>query len=453
MSDSTLLLSLVALRPYPTLLPRLESLTIHRVWLSEVQFPLALALAGSTLRRICIADWLGVQTVDTVLRPTLASIPERFPNLEVFSIGPYIEDWGINHNISKPAAPSPWMVALSPSRLGQLTKFECRGFTLQDTTFNALAWLPCLRYLAIRLPRNLEWSIQGPPARLFPRLQRLTIITLPSSYITFSFLVALPRVQEVYLELPAFPTSQALAEIPVGVARQFSRDVLTAFSLRMVPVTSNDQVITTCRTIAQRTTATVNIAFLQLLSPFSRLVHLDVSPPAHFQLSDANFYHIARAWPALTSLVLADGPTCIVRAHPSLAALAHFAEHAPQLRALALPLTIAAADQPPLPVAYYGSALRTLVVCDCEAPPAASHRAQIIPSVAFVARCFPQLDPAGVSVREYTRSFWGDAPQAVWWREVAGLLPIIRTARKTEQRAASAPVPSFPSTSLWACRG
>ena len=333
------------MRPSFILFPRLLSFVYNNEWCSQEQFSAIAMLITPNLRSMHVhIRYRGSAGPGFHVSRPLSVVAERFAKLQSFKLTIYgSESWKSSSWEAHPAPPS---IAPLPVKATGMVKFECLNLSLEDSTFKALAALPCLKSLAIRLPTNFQRLKDGLPDPSFPQLESITIAAAFSAYFALSAYITFPRVKMVSLQLTSVPTSEELLKFVPCIANQFSPEQVTSLSVRPLDVEGSrwDR----DRLDEEHDVGTARLSILRPLFPFVRLTSLDFSPPSSFKFDD-DFSEVAKAWPSLQRLFLGNHIACYVESYPTLLALNSFALHAPQLLALGMPLRLSRRAGTPLP--------------------------------------------------------------------------------------------------------
>ncbi|KAJ7635465.1 hypothetical protein DFH06DRAFT_1435963 [Mycena polygramma] len=268
----------------------------------------------------------------------LLTLPERCPLLK------YVKLWThpLPHTLTSP--PISMMIR------GLMRLESLHVGTIDQSAFEHLAQLPTLKYLTIRAP---------------------SFIPSPSPDA-----LRLPGLLDAMLPHP--PTPEAMTSLLTLLVERCDRTALAHLSLDILSARPLP--------LATRPPPPTPIPFtiLQSLFCFGNLRHVDIAPPAGFDLDDVAVDALARAWPRLQRLQL---PVYRQRSpRVTLCGLRSIARHCRDLVFLAVPfdaLTVPEEDAPS--AAERGKMLRTLGVEDSSLvdPPAVA---------AYLYALFPNVD-------------------------------------------------------------
>ena len=287
---------------------------------SATQLPLLLSLVGDQLTAIAIVVVDQREAAEKIMQGTMAILSGRTRHCQSFQLN-------FAHMSDAPPVLPPTSSALSSlvSAMSSLTFFACPNVPLNPDAITSLARLR-LRYVSLRLPDNTTWPHnfhQTSGIDPFPTLTDITLYTTVEAYVAFSHAMALPTICSLDLRIVGEPPSNLISELFRSIRRQFSLDALE--ELWIYPSG------TPTRESALRCATVVRSEDLRPLLDFPLVKHFNLHLPCHFALDDAIILDMAKAWPGLHELNLAEDEYCVHASLPSLTALAHLAAYSHHL--------------------------------------------------------------------------------------------------------------------------
>ncbi|TFK90545.1 hypothetical protein K466DRAFT_543348 [Polyporus arcularius HHB13444] len=407
------LLLMAALRPAVELFPKLRTLS----WcgaggvLDCEHLPVVLSLTGLSLQFVSIQCWPLHLDQKMILQTSLALLESRSPRVQRISVRFKLR----THH--RPTAPSPMQTL--PSGFTNLGEFVHRGSALGEHSFKALAGLQSLRALDVQLPCGLSWSVAGMSSQPFTNLKKLVLATTLPSYAAFSFLLALPSVEDLSLIITGYSEEREPGLLAASVRRQSLPSTLSRIHI-------------THEIADWQEAPALSSHHLRPFLEFRDIVEFSYRPPFKLSLDNWFFTDMAKAWPRLRDLCVACADRNIT-AHPSLPTLyilPAFAANCPDLSKLALTLNAEGrvakchrVDEEP-PSASKSDASKSKLTCmEVIASP--------IINPGYVARYLAQVFPEIVSFR--ASEFTDTAQGRTWrlgWEEVGQYLPVFTDWQK-----------------------
>ncbi len=403
---------MVALRPHPYLLPKLQTLHWRQYGIREEYLSAVLSYCGQGLRSLTI-QWSLRDDPRQVLRSALSLVADRFPRLEVLQLDLVLED---GEDLARIASPP--VVFLSPNQVN-LTEFYFQDAPLEEDVFNTLSQLQSLRVARIALPEDRDWLSTRLPGRAFPALSSLSLVSTLRSYIAFSRKINFPHLSGFDLCFAGVPNDHELSALFSSIRNQCS------------PVALTELLVTPQECIEEPTGVVLRSSDFQPLREFTELRFLEIDMPCTLKLDDCTYAEMADAWCGLKVMALTGSPHAD-HTYPALHTLSSFALHCPVISHLATPFD-ARLPAPLLLKELQGmlpkgtskrSSLRSLDVggCPISYPQCVA---------ALIAHMFPDLDE--VSPSHFPETGEGQT-WAKNWEEVELYLPWFQTIREDERR-------------------
>ncbi|TFK90554.1 hypothetical protein K466DRAFT_583666 [Polyporus arcularius HHB13444] len=318
------LVAMVASRPLSIVLPRVRKFDWNCMSMRDKHLSDTLSLMGSQVRHLNLGFWgcdLDVAEHEQRPQTALAEISGRFPMLACFEVG--VAGYRMLHATGGRVHSHDG--AFEPSHLPNLTIVRFHSVPIAQMMVSALARLPNLQILEATLSPRSAWS-ETLTSDALPALRELILMTTARTYIAFSAIATLENVESVHLTITDYPEQSHIPTLFQCVRRQFSPS-----SLRVLEICADDMYLEE----AAQIDAVVRPGHLESLYSFSKLVDFRLSMPCRYALDDACYLDIAKSFPLLRTLRLADSESCVHDTFPSMTALAPFAQHA-SLRTLSV---------------------------------------------------------------------------------------------------------------------
>lgn len=419
--------TICSLRPTQILFPHLRSIIWYTPWqlLPGESLPSLLACVGTGLVKLD----LGNHVYWPADRRTLANfsiITERFPALQVFSIGEEV-DTLVSYD---PPADLGVVVSALACGFTSLVSFSSIDIPLTPIAILSLLQAKTLRCLNVHLPDDMTpLSERLAPHRLHNapvtlQLEKVGLFSTTQAYVEFSKVIALPHATRFKLSLTDVMPSHLIPTVFNSIRRQCSPAALTTLS---VSDAGGDGDIL-------RTGEQLRPTHLRPLLELQRLEFLHVELWFRYALDDSFCAEMARAWPCMQYLyVWCDLPGEVL---PSVRALPPFATYCPKLKHLGLVFDAMRWDNESAFNADHANAEIYGALAD-KASTSALSALSPRPSpmcgpqymAAFLARVFPNLEKIDGAPRAVVNG-------VIWenrWEEVEPLLRLLKSAMQDER--------------------
>ncbi|KAJ7073007.1 hypothetical protein C8F01DRAFT_1244011 [Mycena amicta] len=326
----------LSLAPGNLLLPALTRLT----WWHHTES------TTSFIRLFLSPDIQKIQlTLSSSLFPLLPQLPDLLQNLDTIRIR--LRGDPVDHLMAGPPI---------SSLIGNLTSSNLVSLDVPNAEWSDVAHLARLRRLKRLFVRRLgapssalgDQSVHVLPPDPFPSLRRLKLIgTSVQSLIHFFLVVGRLDLEFIWLNLPSLALRADTTALYTLISKCCSPS-LNDFEHSIDDLDEEDPAVDV---IAFHTSTAVLCELYSLRS----LQRLSLYNPAGFGLDDQGIIQLARAFPQLEELILADSvlpdDQAITVTNVTLAGLRALAEHCPNLHHLSLSFDASVIPPVPLPVA------------------------------------------------------------------------------------------------------
>ena len=313
---SNVLETISTYRPEITLFPALRVIEWCILDGKGAQLPLLLSLVGNQLTGISITVLDQREVAEKILQGMTAILSSRTRHCRALQLR------FSNMSNSHPALPST-ISALSSlvSPMFSLTTISCKNVALNPNAIASLARLE-LRHVSLRLPDNATWPHISDIVP-FSALTYISFHATIEAYVAFSKAMVLPTIRKLDLSIVGEPTSHLIPELFRSIRRQFSPNVFDDLSIRPADPPQ--------REAAERSAAVIRPDDLRPLLELAVVSRLNLNLECHYAMDDAFIYDMAKAWPKLYEVYLAQEKHCVHDSLPSLTALAHLAAYSEDL--------------------------------------------------------------------------------------------------------------------------